>query len=118
MCIRDRLLGANRFRAGASVDCDLTSGEQQEETLDPAKSVMLSSQKTEEGADHPVSGGVPGTASNLPNPQNNSPNKTTAGVSRRTENITYQTSRTAVSYTHLDVYKRQGRYRSRPGGWR
>jgi flagellar M-ring protein FliF len=88
------LLGANRFRAGASVDCDLTSGEQQEETLDPAKSVMLSSQKTEEGADHPVSGGVPGTASNLPNPQNNSPNKTTAGVSRRTENITYQTSRT------------------------
>ena len=28
------LLGANRFRAGASVDCDLTSGEQQEETLD------------------------------------------------------------------------------------
>jgi flagellar M-ring protein FliF len=86
------LLGANRFRAGASVDCDLTSGEQQEETLDPAKSVMLSSQKTEEGADHPVAGGVPGTASNLPNPP--APNKTTSGVSRRTENITYQTSRT------------------------
>ncbi|MEI9976905.1 MAG: flagellar basal-body MS-ring/collar protein FliF [Ignavibacteriota bacterium] len=86
------LLGANRFRAGASVDCDLTSGEQQEETLDPAKSVMLSSQKTEEGADHPVAGGVPGTASNLPNPP--APNRTTSGVSRRTENITYQTSRT------------------------
>jgi flagellar M-ring protein FliF len=88
------LLGANRFRAGASVDCDLTSGEQQEETLDPAKSVMLSSQKSEEGADRPVSGGVPGTASNLPNPPNNTPNKTTTGVARRTENITYQTSRT------------------------
>jgi len=86
------LLGANRFRAGASVDCDLTSGEQQEETLDPSKSVMLSSQKTEEGADHPVSGGVPGTASNLPNPPN--PQNKTTGVSRRTENITYQTSRT------------------------
>ena len=86
------LVGANRFRAGASVDCDLTSGEQQEETLDPAKSVMLSSQKTEEGADHPVSGGIPGTASNLPNPP--APNKTTTGVARRTENITYQTSRT------------------------
>ena len=26
------LLGPNSFRAGASVDCDLTSGEQQEET--------------------------------------------------------------------------------------
>ena len=88
------LLGANRFRAGASVECDLTSGEQQEETLDPSKSVMLSSQKTEEGADRPVSGGVPGTASNLPNPPNNAPNKTTTGVARRTENITYQTSRT------------------------
>jgi flagellar M-ring protein FliF len=88
------LLGANRFRAGASVDCDLTSGEQQEETLDPSKSVMLSSQKTEEGADRPVSGGVPGTASNLPNPPNNSQNKTTNGIARRTENITYQTSRT------------------------
>jgi flagellar M-ring protein FliF len=86
------LLGANRFRAGASVDCDLTSGEQQEETLDPAKSVMLSSQKTEEGADRPVSGGIPGTASNLPNPP--APNKTTTGTSRRTENISYQTSRT------------------------
>lgn len=88
------LLGPNRFRAGASVDYDLTSGEQQEETLDPAKSVMLSSQKTEEGADHPVSGGIPGTASNLPNPPANARNKTTSGVSRRTENITYQTSRT------------------------
>ena len=88
------LLGANRFRAGASVDCDLTSGESQEETLDPAKSVMLSSQKTEEGADRPVAGGVPGTASNLPNPPNNGQNKTTTGIARRTENITYQTSRT------------------------
>ena len=87
------LLGANRFRAGASVDCDLTSGEQQEETLDPTKSVMLSSQKTEEGADRPVSGGVPGTASNLPAPANNTPNKTSNGIARRTENITYQTSR-------------------------
>ncbi|HEX3745140.1 MAG TPA: flagellar basal-body MS-ring/collar protein FliF [Bryobacteraceae bacterium] len=86
------LLGANRFRAGASVDCDLTSGEQQEETLDPSKSVMVSSQKTEEGADHPVAGGVPGTASNLPNPP--APQNKTNGIARRTENITYQTSRT------------------------
>ena len=39
------LLGAQGFRAGASVDCDLTSSEQQEETLDPARSVMLSSGK-------------------------------------------------------------------------
>jgi flagellar M-ring protein FliF len=88
------LLGANRFRAGVSVDCDLTSGEQSEETLDPAKSVMLSSQKTEEGAEHPVAGGVPGTQSTLPNPNQAAQNKTSSGVSRRTENITYQASRT------------------------
>jgi flagellar M-ring protein FliF len=95
------LLGSSRFRAGASVDCDLTSGEQEDETLDPAKSVMLSSQKTEEGADRPVSGGVPGTASNLPSPaNNNAPNKTGGGTSRRTENVTYQTSRT-VRHTRI-----------------
>jgi flagellar M-ring protein FliF len=94
------LLGSNGFRAGASVDCDLTSGEQQEETLDPAKSVMLSSQKTEEGADRPVSGGVPGTASNLPNPTGANSNKASAGVARRTENITYQTSR-VVRHTRI-----------------
>ena len=95
------LLGSNRFRAGASVDCDLTSGEQQEETLDPSKSVMLSSQKTEEGADHPVSGGIPGTASNLPNSApGGTPNKTSTGIARRTENITYQTSR-IVRHTRI-----------------
>ena len=94
------LLGANRFRAGASVDCDLTSGEQQEETLDPAKSVMLSSQKTEEGADRPVSGGVPGTSSNLPNPSANNKNGAGSGIARRTENITYQTSR-VVRHTKI-----------------
>ena len=42
------LLGADKFRAGVSVDCDLTSGEQSEETFDPDESVMLSSQKTED----------------------------------------------------------------------
>ena len=42
------LLGAERFRAGVSVECDFTSGEQSEETYDPEKSVMTSSQKTEE----------------------------------------------------------------------
>ena len=45
------LLGLNKFRAGASVDCDLTSGDQQEETFDPDKSVMVSSQKIEDGAE-------------------------------------------------------------------
>jgi flagellar M-ring protein FliF len=88
------LLGAEGFRAGASVDCDLTSGEQQEETLDPTRSVMLSSQKTEDAtqAAGNAGGGVPGTASNLPAPPARGPSA--GGNSRRTENVTYQTSRT------------------------
>ena len=87
------LLGANGFRAGASVDCDLTSGEQQEETLDPAHSVMLSSQKTEDVTERATTSGIPGTASNLPQQASSSGKGTATAVSRRTENVTYQTSR-------------------------
>lgn len=86
------LLGANKFRAGVSVDCDFTGGELSEETFDPARSVMATSQRTEDTAGSSASGGVPGTASTLPHP----PARTTAGsnrVTRMTENITYQTSR-------------------------
>jgi flagellar M-ring protein FliF len=88
------LLGANKFRAGASVDCDLTSGDQQEETLDPAHSVMVSSQKTEDVTEHAntTSSGIPGTASNLPQ-EASATGKGANGTSRRTENVTYQTSR-------------------------
>jgi len=86
------LLGAQGFRAGASVDVDLTSGEQQEETLDPEHSVMVSSQKSEDVSERAGSPGIPGTASNLPQ-QANSTAKGANGISRRTENVTYQTSR-------------------------
>ena len=92
------LLGAKGFRAGASVDCDLTSGDQQEETLDPTRSVMLSSQKSEDLTERNIAGGIPGTASNLP--QQASTNKVAGGISRRTENVTYQTSR-IVRHTHI-----------------
>ncbi|MCU1259622.1 MAG: flagellar M-ring protein FliF [Bryobacterales bacterium] len=88
----DPLLGAEKFRAAVSIDCDLSSGEQSEETLDPTKSVMTTSQKTEEGTTASAATGAPGTASNLPRP----PGRSTAGgagVSRKTENIAYQTSR-------------------------
>jgi flagellar M-ring protein FliF len=86
------LLGPNGFRAGASVDVDLTSGEQQEETLDPSHSVMVNSQKTEDVTDRAATAGIPGTASNLPAPPPTSHSPGSA-VSRRTENIQYQTSR-------------------------
>ncbi len=87
------LIGPEKFRAGVSVDCDFTSGEQSEESIDPTKSVMLTSQKTEENTGATTTSGTPGTAANLPRP----PTKTgsgSGGVSRRSENISYQTSRT------------------------
>jgi len=87
------LIGPDRFRAGASVECDLTSGEQQEETFDPTHSVMVSSQKTEDVTDRAsAASGIPGTASNLPGGQAPKPGGS-GGLSRRTENVSFQTSR-------------------------
>jgi flagellar M-ring protein FliF len=96
----DPLLGPDQFRAGASVECDLTSGEQDEETFNPDQSVMVSSQKSEDHNDRgPSNSGIPGTASNLPNP----PAKASASLgstSHQTENVTYQTSR-LVRHTRI-----------------
>ena len=87
------LLGSGKFRSGVFVDCDMTSGEQSDETFDPAKSVMTSSQRTEElPGSNSLGAGIPGTASNLPRP----PAKlagTSTGPTRKTESITYQSSR-------------------------
>lgn len=92
------LLGANKFRTGITVDCDFTRSEQSEEALDPTKSVMVSSMKTDEETTTSAAG-VPGTASNLPRPTAR-PAGSGSGVSHHTENITYQTSRT-VRHTIL-----------------
>jgi flagellar M-ring protein FliF len=93
------LLGSEKFRAGVSVECDFTGAELSEEIFDPARSVMLTSQRTEDNTGGAVASGVPGTASALPRPTsrpNGGANKTT----RTTENIAYQSSR-SVKKTHL-----------------
>jgi flagellar M-ring protein FliF len=86
------LLGS-KFRAGVSVECDFTGGEQSEEIFDPAHSVMLSSQRTEDSTGTSSAGGTPGTASNLPRPAPRT-GGTAGRANRVTENIAYQTSRT------------------------
>jgi flagellar M-ring protein FliF len=86
------LLGADRFRASVSAECDFSSGEQSEESFDPARSVMVSSQKSEDMAPAALAGGVPGTASNLARPPAR-PAGGSSGASRRTEEINYQSSR-------------------------
>src|SRR5579871_2295303 len=93
------LLGAEKFRAGVSVECDFSGGEQSEEIYDPARSVMLSSQRTEDSSGANTASGVPGTASTLPRPTSR-PGAGGAQVSRVSENVTYQSSRT-VKKTRL-----------------
>ena len=81
---------------GISADCDLSTSEQTDETFDPTRSVMASSQKSEDLAGSAAAGGVPGTPSNLPRSTirplvASAPGST---VSRRTENVSFETSRT------------------------
>ena len=86
------LLGADKFRVGASVDVDFTSGDQSEETYDPSKSAMISAQKTEDITGVSAQAGVPGAASNLPRPPARAAGSGSSAT-RKTENISYQTSR-------------------------
>ncbi|MGD0132733.1 MAG: flagellar basal-body MS-ring/collar protein FliF [Bryobacteraceae bacterium] len=86
------LLGAEKFRATASVECDFSSADQSEESYDPSKSVIVTSQKTEDISGGAAAAGVPGTASTLPRP-NSRPGSGNA-VTRRTENVSYQSSHT------------------------
>jgi flagellar M-ring protein FliF len=87
------LLGPEKFRAGVNVECDFSGGEQSEEIFDPARSVMLSSQRTEDGSGAATAAGVPGTGSTLPRPTSR-PATGSSRVTRTTENVTYQSSRT------------------------
>jgi flagellar M-ring protein FliF len=93
------LLGADKFRANVSVECDFSGAELSEELFDPEHSVMASSQRTEDSSGGSTAGGVPGTASTLPRPTSR-PASGSNRVSRTTENIAYQTSRT-VKKTRL-----------------
>jgi flagellar M-ring protein FliF len=75
----------------------MTSGEQSEETFDPTKSVMVTSQKTEDSSGTTRAGAAatptpPGTAANLP--QAAAPHPTSGSTStKRSESIAYQSSR-------------------------
>lgn len=86
------LLGADGFRTAVSLDCDLASGDQSEETFDPAGSVMVNSQRSEDGAGNGAAG-VPGTPSNLPRPTSRPGAGSGGPVYRKSENTTFQTSR-------------------------
>ncbi|HMF77660.1 MAG TPA: flagellar basal-body MS-ring/collar protein FliF [Bryobacteraceae bacterium] len=90
------LLGEGKFRVGVSADCDLSTSEQTDETYDPTRSVMATSQKTEDLSSSGGIGGVPGTPSNLPRSTIKPMGGvgSAGGVSRRAENVSFETSRT------------------------
>jgi len=92
------LLGPDRFRASVNAECDFTTSEENEESVDSAKSAVLTSQTTEESSGAGIAGGTPGTASNLPRPTARATSAGT-GLMRRTENATYQPSRTVKHTT-------------------
>jgi flagellar M-ring protein FliF len=89
----EAVAGPEKYRAGVSVECDFSGGDQTEEAYDPARSVMTSSQKTEDISGANQASGVPGTASALPRPSSR-PGLAGTGMTRRTESINYQSTRT------------------------
>ncbi len=95
----DPVLGAGNYRTGVSVECDFSGVEESEEVLDPTKSVIVSSQRTDESVGGGrANGGIPGTGANLPEPAASASPST--GTTRRTENSNYQTSRTVRHVEH------------------
>jgi flagellar M-ring protein FliF len=89
--------GAGNVRASVTLDYDRTSAEETDETYDPAQTVTLSMQRTEQATgSQPVAAGIPGTASNAPNSQALPvyPQQTTPPQSAKTESDTYASSKT------------------------
>lgn len=87
------LLGEEKFRAAVSIECELNSGDQTEESYDPTKSVMLTSQSSVDSVANNTAGPQ---VSSVPLPANQKDPQTrpSSSTSRKTENLTFQTSRT------------------------
>ena len=83
------LLGAGKFRAGVSIDCDFTATDENEEIWDSARSAVLTSQTTEESNGSTTTAGAPGTQANLPRPPARAAGAG-SGLTRKTENVSYQ----------------------------
>ncbi len=99
------IVGVDGVHATVNVDYDNTSSEVSEDKYDPAVSVPLNMQRTEEVASGAAAttGGIPGTSSNLAKPKD--PKETTTasstaataqpGQSSKTESATYGVNRTS-----------------------
>jgi flagellar M-ring protein FliF len=73
------VVGAQHVRASVNVEYDPSTSEENEETYDPKSAVAVSSQSSEEKVGGAITGGVPGTSSNVPSANNvTEPSKATA----------------------------------------
>ncbi len=89
--------GIGNVRASVTLDYDPDAVDETKESYDPAQSVALSMERTEQttGA-QPIAAGVPGTASNAPNSQALPvyPKQSTQPQTSKTESGTYGVSKT------------------------
>jgi flagellar M-ring protein FliF len=60
------IVGPQHVRASVNVEFDPSSAEESQETYDPKSAVAVATQKSEESVGGGLSGGVPGTSSNVP----------------------------------------------------
>lgn len=60
------VVGADHVRASVNVEADPSTSEESEETYDPKSAVAVSAQRSEEQIGGLLTGGVPGTSSNVP----------------------------------------------------
>jgi len=73
------VVGPQHVRASVNIEYDPSTSEENEETYDPKSQVAVSSQSSEERVGGAITGGVPGTSSNVPSANNvTEPNKPTA----------------------------------------
>lgn len=108
MSTLEPVVGVGKLRASVNVDYDQGATDESQEKYDPTVSALLSDQKSEDNASgSPAPGGVPGTASNIPQPSqtanqsaNQSPNKQPAAAgttqNSKTESAQYGVNRTVV----------------------
>jgi flagellar M-ring protein FliF len=87
------VVGAQRIRASVNVDYDTSSSEENQETYDPKSAVAVTMQTSEEKTSGgETTGGVPGTASNVPNaatPTKSDEEADDTVQSSKTQNATY-----------------------------
>lgn len=80
------VVGPQHVRASVNVEYDPSTSEENEETYDPKSAVAVSSQSSEERVGGAITGGVPGTSSNVPSANNTTePTKATTASATPTE---------------------------------